>query len=270
MTRAEAVLGVLGAARGDAERRTREQPLGSNSGPRVNQMLATVGLDPGEPWCAAAVATWGVEALGKEWPLPLTGDCDVLLDFARRKGILFFTPEPGDVFLVRATPDDATHTGLVKALNPGGATFQTYEGNSNAAGGREGIEVVERPARRIAEKGSRPSVVFVRWPLLYQAVAGRSIPVYLGTQHVLDARIRNGVAFVPVRAFLKAFFSQSEVEEHLAYDADDNMLTWYGNPLPGNPQVLDGVAWLPVRPLANLLVLVAEYDPDTPVIRIHR
>ena len=33
----------------------REHPLGSNSGPEVNQYLASVGLGAGDPWCAAFV-----------------------------------------------------------------------------------------------------------------------------------------------------------------------------------------------------------------------
>ena len=49
---------------------------------------------------------------------------------------------PGSVFLVRRTPLDWVHTGIIVAASP--ESFQTIEGNTNDTGSREGYEVCAR------------------------------------------------------------------------------------------------------------------------------
>ena len=48
----------------------------------------------------------------------------------------------GSIFLVRRTPTDWTHTGLVTDAVP--VAFDTIEGNTNDDGDREGFEVCSR------------------------------------------------------------------------------------------------------------------------------
>jgi hypothetical protein len=49
---------------------------------------------------------------------------------------------PGSIFLVRRTPEDWTHTGIVTQFNED--SFDTIEGNTNDDGHREGYEVCAR------------------------------------------------------------------------------------------------------------------------------
>ncbi len=144
-------MALIAAAR--ATRFVREEPKGSNGGQGVEAMLAGVGLPKGQPWCAAAVAWWGVAALGARWPLPKTGGCAVLGDAAAAKGWLVAQPEVGDVFLIWFDSlKRFGHTGLVTDAG-------TIEGN--AAGGgdatREGWGVFEKV------RHWRPEDRFIRW-----------------------------------------------------------------------------------------------------------
>ena len=132
--------------------------VGSNRGRRVEEYLAATGLPGGYAWCSAFVAWCAKKGAVVEktlCPLVLTADCDVLLAFARKHGILNSAPAPGDVFLVMATPSDAHHTGFVTEVD--GNAFETVEGNTNVGGGREGIGVFAR------KRQAGPRYRFVRW-----------------------------------------------------------------------------------------------------------
>lgn len=108
----------------------REQPAGSNAGQMVEAILASTGNSKGAPWCAAAVYFVGSRVLGKDWPLPKTASCDILLEFARRNKLLVASPKRGDVFLILKTDTDAVHTGFVLDCFPQGK-FTTREGNTS-------------------------------------------------------------------------------------------------------------------------------------------
>lgn len=111
-----------------------ESPPNTNHGPYVERILRQVGLKPGDPWCAAAVYDWGHQSLGKLWPLPCTGGCAVLAEFAQRHGILVETPEIGDVMVIwHAALGRFGHTGAMI-----GAGNLTLSGNTSGAGSREG------------------------------------------------------------------------------------------------------------------------------------
>lgn len=135
-----------------------EVPANSNAGPYVERVLKRVGLPKGNPWCAALVSDIGAIALGNVWPLPLTGGCAVLGDFATKHTILFEKPEVGDVFLVfHASLGRFGHTGFVIQVNADGSC-RTREGNTTmVTGSREGWLYAER-TRTFAPKDR-----FIRW-----------------------------------------------------------------------------------------------------------
>lgn len=134
-----------------------EVPAGTNAGPYVERCQAVTGNAKGAPWCASWVARIGVAALGKRWPLPKTGGCQVLHDFAKPRGILRDTPQTGDVFLIwHPELNRFAHTGFV-ALHRAGHRARTFEGNTSSAGVREGWIVADR--ERVFSAADR----FIRW-----------------------------------------------------------------------------------------------------------
>lgn len=151
----QAVFDLGTAALAEAKTRVgvREQPLGSNKGPEVNKYLASVGLPPGNFWCAAFVFYCAAEAArkaGKPNPLPKTGSCSAIYRWARANGRLVSRPEPGDIFLCIGGSTGYYHTGFVAGpIND--ERFPTVEGNSNADGSANGVEVAFRArGRRLA------------------------------------------------------------------------------------------------------------------------
>lgn len=145
-----ASLGRLALREAAARIGVREQPLGSNSGPLVNIYLASVGLPPGNSWCAAFVF-YCVDAAAKKAgasnPLPRTGSCSALFRYAQRNGLLVSSPQAGDIFLCIGGETGHYHTGFV-ADDPSGGRFPTIEGNSNTDGSANGYEVAHRQAGR--------------------------------------------------------------------------------------------------------------------------
>jgi hypothetical protein len=108
---------------------------------------------PDWPWCAGFagfILKQACRALQTPPPFKTSVSCDVLAEEAQKKGI--FLPEaeakkrelitPGSLFLVRRTPTDWVHTGIV--VKAGEAVFQAIEGNTNDEGSREGYEVCKR------------------------------------------------------------------------------------------------------------------------------
>jgi hypothetical protein len=136
----------------------REMPKGSNCGPMVNKYLAAVGLKPGYAWCQAFV-NYCYEVAAKKLGIPepvinTAGvlDCwnrtsvskKVMLVEAMRRHELV---EPGMQFILKLG-DTSGHTGLVvnamPPTNKGAVLFETIEGNTDDAGGREGYKVARR------------------------------------------------------------------------------------------------------------------------------
>lgn len=152
---------VLEVAAGEVG--VREEPPGSNRGPRVDEYLRALGLDPAQgsfAWCAAFVF-WcfrqAADGLGRDNPVIRTGG---VLDHWRRaqqQGIprLATTDavddpgriRPGMIFVL-AAGGGAGHTGLVESVQ--GGRLITVEGNTNDDGSREGIGVFRRNGRKIA------------------------------------------------------------------------------------------------------------------------
>lgn len=121
---------------------------GNNRGRFVETIIRTAGGKAGEPWCAYFVYYVGEGLFGKQWPLPKTGSCDVLLKHCAERQMMSAVPIPGGLFFVMrpGSEIDATHVGFVanRIDEPGGDRdpFETVEGNSNDKGVRDGDGVV--------------------------------------------------------------------------------------------------------------------------------
>lgn len=134
-----------------------EVPPGSNKGPEVDQYLASVGLPPGNFWCAAFVYWCFNKActqLGRNNPVYKTGH--VMTHWNKTAGKKIVTVDavdkpslikPGHIFILN-TGGSSGHTGLVEKVE--GGFIHTIEGNSNDGGSRNGIGVF-RLQRKIAK-----------------------------------------------------------------------------------------------------------------------
>ncbi|WP_395702861.1 peptidoglycan-binding protein [Aquabacterium sp.] len=147
----------------------REDPLGSNRGPMVDEYLRAVNIDPtvGGPdqrnWCAAFVY-WAfrtaAQSLATPNPLPRTAGC---LDHWNKARTIagaqritaaqaYANPalvKPGQVFILDLG-GGAGHTGLVERLL-GGGRLATIEGNTSAEGSRTGVGVFRLQRRKLSD-----------------------------------------------------------------------------------------------------------------------
>lgn len=136
-----------------------ESPPGSNRGPVVDEYLRSTGLDPADgsfAWCAAFLYwCFGQACRGNE-ANPLIRTAGVLKHWNRavRKGIRKVTAaealdnpalvRPGFIFVIDSGGGFG-HMGLVESVQDG--IMATLEGNTNDAGGREGVGVFRRERR---------------------------------------------------------------------------------------------------------------------------
>lgn len=139
----------------------REDPVGSNSGPRVDEYLESVGVSPGNPWCAAFVY-WVFKGAASELGLPNPA--------IRTAGVLDHWKKAGRQGITRLRPEDVQEDysllrrGLIFVINTGGGKGHmgivdglqddrliTIEGNTNSTGGREGIGVFIRESRKLSD-----------------------------------------------------------------------------------------------------------------------
>ena len=149
------------------KRHLREHPIetgGQNCGPWVRLYMKG---NEGVPWawCAGFVSFLLEQARQKiERPMPIAGSfsCDSLAAqakdaglFADERDVMRGAIPPGALFLVRRTPADWTHVGVVTRSGPD--AFDTIEGNTNDDGSREGFEVCAR-TRGYKDKD------FIVWP----------------------------------------------------------------------------------------------------------
>jgi len=98
-------------------------------------------------WCAGFACfclKQACDSLQVEMPIEASFSCDSLAHSAKNKRIFVGheSARPGSLFLVRNTPTDWTHTGIVVRVDA--ETFRTIEGNTNDDGNREGYEVCAR------------------------------------------------------------------------------------------------------------------------------
>lgn len=119
---------------------------GQNRGPWVRLYMKG---NEGQPWAwCAGFACFSLkqacDTLGEALPITPSDSCDALAASAKTKGRFAGRDKAGagSFFLVRNTPTDWTHTGIV--VSASGETFKTIEGNTNDDGSREGYEVCAR------------------------------------------------------------------------------------------------------------------------------
>lgn len=127
----------------------------SNSGPWVRSYMD--GHDGAIWfWCMGFVQTiidQAASVQGKKFTalMPQTVSCDIVGNAGLEKGILHRNSKikqnpslikPGDIFLIKKSKLDWTHTGIVTDID--GTTIETIEGNTNHEGSRNGIAAMKR------------------------------------------------------------------------------------------------------------------------------
>lgn len=132
----------------------------TNAGQCIDEWLRRVGWTRPAPWCMAYATCMGKDMLGDAWPVPMTASCDVVLEWARKKKVVYNSPVRGDLALRLASPNDADHTFFIVDVRRTGTDifFSTIEGNTGLAGQREGTAVLSH--ERLLKPGK---YVFVRW-----------------------------------------------------------------------------------------------------------
>ena len=155
----EAALALIATATAEANKGVRE--VGKNAGPDVEKYLHCVGMTKGSPWCAAFVSWCVMTSRGLAKPPKWCSGSAVSLFQMSGKNAVKVTPvdagfqskvKPGYIW---SRAQDATaaaaarkgswcqgHTGIVVAVDATG--FHTIEGNTNAAGSREGDGVYRK------------------------------------------------------------------------------------------------------------------------------
>ena len=107
-------------------------------------------------WCMGFVQTiidQAASALGKNFKtlMPLSYSCDTIGTVGIQKNLLTRYQKaranpglikPGDIFLIQKSTNDWTHTGIV--VSAGNGLIETIEGNTNANGSSNGINVTNR------------------------------------------------------------------------------------------------------------------------------
>jgi len=138
--------------------------LPQNRGPWVRLYMGNDPVNgyegPDFPWCAGAVSFWIRQAVltfatflgwaidrATLWPPAAAWSCDRIGAWAEDTALMTSDLDqvhPGAVFLIRRTPGDWVHTGLIESVDRDQKVIVTIEGNTNAAGAREGVEVRRR------------------------------------------------------------------------------------------------------------------------------
>ena len=156
----EAALALIATATAEANKNVRE--VGKNAGPDVEKYQHCVGLAKGSPWCAAFVSWCAMTSKGMgKAPKWCSGPAVSLFQVAKGKHAVCVTPvdadyqskvKPGMVWSRAQSPEEAAaarkgawcqgHTGIVVAVDNIG--WHTIEGNTNAAGSREGDGVYRK------------------------------------------------------------------------------------------------------------------------------
>ncbi len=223
---------------------------GSNSGPEVDGYLRSVGLPPGEPWCAAFVY-WAVSSVaaksGVPTPFLASGYCPDIHAWAKHRSIAHDTPQVGDAFLRLAQYPDgiwASHIGLVAAVN--GDRFATIEGNTNDNGSNEGIGVFRR------DRPINADYVFVRWPDLLPAAVPETYALRINGAHVADMPVVGGRSLCPLRAWADHWGLP------IAWDADAQVVTLDGKPVAA--RLIGGHSYAPATDLIKGTGLTSAVD----------
>lgn len=137
----------------------REVPPGSNAGEYVESFQRFAGGQKGDSWCCEFAWTVGQLAAivsGGFWPIPRTGSCETVHQYAISHRLVVGAPRKGDLYLLLDATGHAHHIGFVTAFHV--TTFDEISGNTTqATGSSEGWGVFPN-TRKVT-----PSIVFVRW-----------------------------------------------------------------------------------------------------------
>jgi len=233
----------------------REEPLGSNRGPKVTEYQRRAGYSFPVPWCMCFLY-WCIDEvcidLEIDNPTKRTGDCDTFLSWGAKAGFAHDKPAIGDLGFVMKSEHDAVHVFLISDIN--GSVIHTIEGNTNNDGSREGYEVCTRT------RTLKPSMKFVR----VADAMSKPVPAETfelvgpgGSIDKLDAM--HGTAWAPVRKAAKALGfrsggkTEAVADADIAWDAEDQAVTIKGKAVPGQVMLKDGVSYVPIRKLAEAL-----------------
>lgn len=131
-----------------------EQPLGSNSGPKVNQYLKAVNCPPGKPWCAAFLGWCVLKAsieTGHQPQLRFSASALHLWELNPDLQTRDLDVEDLPLLGVFDHGGGKGHVAVVLGYNPDSHRLQTIEGNGSLNGSREGLAVVALDRRHITD-----------------------------------------------------------------------------------------------------------------------
>ena len=122
-----------------------KEKTGQNDGYWVERFLAVCGLKKGNPWCAAMLA-FGFDSVGVKAPLsaysPTWFKQNVI--YFPKDSINLCTPDSADVFGIYFKENKrVAHVGIIIHWGDG-SYCQTFEGNTNDNGSREGLYAMYR------------------------------------------------------------------------------------------------------------------------------
>jgi hypothetical protein len=125
----------------------KEQPPGSNRGPRVDQYQDADGLPGrGYPWCMAFVQ-WAYRQAGRPLDPAKTASVGFFLGWARGQGLVTSKPLRGDVVCYQFDSNNwPDHVGIVSRVLPGGLIL-AVEGNTSITSDDNGGSVMLRTRR---------------------------------------------------------------------------------------------------------------------------
>jgi hypothetical protein len=128
---------------------------GNNRGPEVEMFLRSMGLQPGDPWCAAFLCfciSHAAKALGVTPKFQLGSSVYKL--WTRNPSLQLSAPEANSVFLINhglsKSGQRIGHTGFVITPTDEYDLMTTMEGNTDSAGSRSGGQCMRR-TRNIAD-----------------------------------------------------------------------------------------------------------------------
>lgn len=249
---------------------TREE--GKNSGAKVNEYLASVGLTPGNPWCAAFVF-WCIDRtldkLNITNPVQRTGYCPYLKAWAEMGRCYHDSPQVGDLFLLIGKRVDgvrrAFHTGFVSDVSDDRKLIETIEGNTNIDGSAEGVGVFRR--RRQVETRGDVEMRFVRWvdklPMgANPSEAPQRWLCILPDGGQIELMRRQERLIVPVRAFGEA------MGVVVTWDGEHQTVSYDGTLLPTELNNVKGVTYALLREVADAMGWRFTIDSDTRTVRM--
>ncbi|MBD0273548.1 MAG: hypothetical protein ICV73_16670, partial [Acetobacteraceae bacterium] len=160
----------------------------------------------------------------------------------------------------------ACHTGFVTEVN--GTQFETWEGNTNLAGGREGIGVFHRT------RTNSDRFCFVRWGELARDVgesddaedAGPRYELFVGgSKKALCAMpIHEGRALCPVRLWGENLGFEVE------WNNEEQAFLFDGKEIVTEPVIIGGQAYAPIRDLADSAGLQLKVDAPRRRVEVAR